>query len=396
MAKSKSDLSTRLKIVAVLLCVLFIAALGFYRYFQTGNGRAFLLDAGIGSRFALVQKDFETRIVKALKRHGVRSDRIEIRREAEHGGARSVSVIRAETSPDASLVQINSAITKAVRNAGGRVRSCREGMDGTIITMEVGTRRVLTHTCIIKKGSEREHQVKDEGRRAAVVALCVDDFGFFDNALVKKFLALDVPLTISIIPGLKYSERISLEAAEAGKDILCHLPMEAMKGGWDSGEIPLIRSAMKAKEIEKALAQALETIPGAIGVSNHMGSKATAERRVMETVLHVCRARRLYFFDSMTTPHSVVRKVAKELGVSEASNDLFIDGGSGETRENMKKLLSIAVRKGSAIGIVHVKSETLDDLRWMIDEARKEGIDFITISELIGKHDLARVEGGRF
>jgi len=394
MAKSTSRTSARLRVIAILLCLLFLTALGLYRYFKTEHGRAFLLDAGIGGKFAVVQADLETKIVRSLKRSGVRSDRIKIQKSERTGSSRRVSIIHAEAPPGASLIQINVAVTMAVRGAGGRVRSCSEGKDGTIITMEIGTKRVLTHQCIIKKGSEKEHQAKDEGRRA-VVALCVDDFGFFHNALVQDFLALDIPLTVSVIPGLKYSERISAEAAEAGKALLCHLPMEAEQGAWDSGEIPLIRTSMKSGEIEKALAKALETTPGAVGISNHMGSKATADRQVMETVLRVCRARGLYFFDSLTTPHSVARKVAGELGVPEASNDLFLDGGAGDTRENMRKLLSIAARRGSATGIVHVKTESLEDLRWMIDEARTEGIDFITISELIGKRGLARAEGGR-
>jgi polysaccharide deacetylase 2 family uncharacterized protein YibQ len=41
-----------------------------------------------------------------------------------------------------------------------------------------------------------------------------------------------------------------------------------------------------------------------------------------------------------------------------------------------------------------VKPQTLEDLRWMIDEARKEGIDFTTISQLIRQHSLAMAEGG--
>jgi polysaccharide deacetylase 2 family uncharacterized protein YibQ len=337
----------------------------------------------------------EKRIVKALKRYGVTGARMKITSENEPGSGHPVTIVRAETPSDASLVQINAAISKSVRAMGARVRACREGKDGTIITMELGTRRLVTHRCIIRKGSERERQARSDECPAPVVAICVDDFGFFDNSLVKEFLELDIPVTISVIPGLKHSERICREAAEAGKDVLCHLPMEAEKEGWDSGEIPLIRVSMKPKDIEKAVAKALETTPGAVGINNHMGSKATADRTLMETILRLCKARGLYFFDSMTTPHSVVREVARELGASEAANDLFMDGGEGDTRENMQKLLSIAARKGSAIGIVHVKSQSLDDLRWMIDEARKEGIDFITISRMIAKHNLAIAEGGR-
>ncbi len=395
MVKKKSDSSSRLKIFAVVLCLVFVAALGIYRYFRTESGRVFLLDAGIDSRYSYVQRDVEQRIVRALRRYGVMGKHLRIESGDRAGAEGAATIIRAETAPDASLVQINAAITKSVRAIGGRVRSCREGKDGTIITMEIGTRRALTHRCVIKKGSEREHRAGAAQRPARVVAICVDDFGFFNNELVKEFLELDIPLTIAVIPGLKHSQKICLAAAEAGKDILCHLPMEAEKEGWDSGEIPLIRVSMKPAEIEKAIAKALETTPGAVGINNHMGSKATADRALMKAVLRLCRERGLFFFDSVTTSHSVAHEVAKELGTSAASNDMLVDGGDGDTRENMRKLLSIAARRGSAIGIVHVKPPTLDDLRWMIDEARNEGIDFLTISQMIKRHNQAMAEGGR-
>jgi hypothetical protein len=153
MVKSKPDSSSHLKAIAVILCLVFIAALGLYRYFKTESGRVFLLDAGVDSRFTYVQRDVEQRIVKALRRYGVMGKNLRIESENQTESEGAVTVLRAETAPDASLVQINAAISKTVRAIGGRVRSCREGKDGTIITMEIGTRRALTHRCIIKKGS---------------------------------------------------------------------------------------------------------------------------------------------------------------------------------------------------------------------------------------------------
>ncbi|MDD4857436.1 MAG: divergent polysaccharide deacetylase family protein, partial [Candidatus Krumholzibacteria bacterium] len=95
------------------------------------------------------------------------------------------------------------------------------------------------------------------------------------------------------------------------------------------------------------------------------------------------------------TPHSVVRDVAKDIDVVEIGNDLFLDRDEGETRENMRKLLSIAVRRGSAIGIIHAKSASLEDLRWMIDEARKDGVDFLSISQMIARQKPVIAEGER-
>lgn len=389
MAKKKSDKSRRLKGLLVLLAILFVAALGLYKFLRTDSGRVFLVDAGRESSFRSAQADLGSKILTALRRYGVSNDRLS---ESGSTAAGSVVVFHAETAPDASLIQINAAIAKAVREIGGRVHACREGKDGSIITMEIGTRRTLTHRLVIVKGSERK-LAREGARKTPVVAVCVDDFGFFDNPLVKDFLALEIPLTVSVIPGLKYSERICKEAAEAGKEVICHLPMEAEKESWDAGEIPLIRVSMNDGAIEKAFEKALETTPGVVGVSNHMGSKATADKRVMESVLRVCRDRKLYFFDSMTTPHSVVRATARGVGVPTISNDLFIDNGGADAREEMRKLISIARRRGAAIGIVHVKSSSLEDVRWMIDEARRDGVAFVTLSEMVHSRSLMVAEG---
>jgi polysaccharide deacetylase 2 family uncharacterized protein YibQ len=383
----------KLAYAALTLAIVFIAAIAFYRYLKTDPGKIFLVDVGVSSAYESVQAETERRVVRVLRRHGVLSKQIRISDDEEPGAGRA-RLIRAEAPPDASLVQINVALDRSVRAVGGKVHSCREGRDGSIITMEIGTKRAVTHRCVIKKGSERQHYARAAVKRSPVVAVCIDDFGFFNNALVRELLELDFPLTISVIPGLRHSERIARAAVEAGKDVLCHLPMEAEKESWDAGEIPLIRVAMKPAEIEKAIADALATVPGAVGMNNHMGSAATADRKVMEAVLRACRARGLFFLDSMTTPRSVVRETARGIGTSEAGNDLFLDHGEGTTRENMQKLLSIAARRGTAIGIIHVRKDTPAELRWMADEARREGIDFVTVRQIIARQAMTVAEGG--
>ncbi len=385
MAKKKSKQSPHLKVFAVILVILIIAAFGVFRYIQTEAGRVFLLDIGFDSRFDRVQKELEIRITRALVRAGVPRDRIKVETEDRTGVPHTIAVLRIATLPDASLLQVNNEIDKAVTAGGARVRSCREARGGRSITMEIGTRRVTTHRCIIRKGrvSKRIPEITDG---EPVVALLVDDFGYFNNRLVRDFLAVEVPLTISVIPGLRYSEAICEDAAKAGKEVLCHLPMEPERGGWDSGDIPLVRVSMGDGEIEEIIENALDTTPGVIGMNNHMGSRATADRRVMEAVLDVCRRRELFFIDSMTTSRSVVREVSRKKNVRSLSNDLFIDNTDEETRENMRKILSLASRRGRALGIVHVKRKTLKDLHWMIDEANREGIHFITVSEMIEKY----------
>ncbi|HUV36227.1 MAG TPA: divergent polysaccharide deacetylase family protein [Patescibacteria group bacterium] len=393
MARKKSKGPSGIVRVLIVLTFLIIAAFALVRFLDSARGKVFLLDSGFDARFDQVQAELGERVTGALNAAGIGRDAIRIERRREAGEPHEIISYRADIPGDASFVRINSAVDHAVREAGGRVRSCREVRGGRSIEIEVGTRRELTHRCIIRKdrGTSRA-DVKQSG--GPEIALIVDDFGYFDNRLVRGFLSLEIDFTISVIPGLKYSEKICRQAREAGKEVLCHLPMEPERGSDDYGEIPLIRVDMESGEIAGAIRDALGTTPGVSGMNNHMGSRATADRRVMKAVLDVCRDADLFFIDSMTSPRSVVGDIAREVGVPSLSNDMFIDNKGEETRVNMEKLLSVAARKGNALAIMHVRKDSLDDLRWFIQRAKREGVQFVTVSTLIERVTVAQAEGG--
>lgn len=388
MAKKRSKKRPRLGILAFLLVILIAFGVAAVRYLRTPAGGSFLLDAGFEGRYESVQKDLDRRIVQALILAGVERRQITIEAEKARDGRPPLALLKATIPSDVSLIETNAFIKESIAKGGGRVHSCTESAGARVIEMEIGTRRYATHTCIIRK--RRAPRKREEGGVEPVIALIVDDFGYFYNSLVKEFLTLEIPLTLTVIPGLGHSKRICEAAANAGKEILCHLPMEPEKGGKDGGEIPLIRVAMKGKEIERAAEQALLATPGVIGMNNHMGSRATADRRVMESILEVCKRHGLFFIDSMTTQRSVIGETAKRVGVQSLSNDLFIDNAGEDRRENMRKIISIARRKGYAVGIVHVKSATLKDLKWMIGEAERAGVKFVNVSDMIAGHSTRR------
>ena len=387
MAKRKKKKKPPLGRIALVLVVLIALGVAGVRYLGTPAGKALLLDAGFASRYGTVQKDLDRRIVEALTLAGVERKHITIEVEKPRNGQPPLAIVKATVPSDVSLIEVNALITESIAEGGGRVHSCSESNGGRVIEMEIGTRRHATHACVIKR---RRKPRRREGEGAPSIALIVDDFGYFYNSLVKEFLTIEIPLTLTVIPGLGHSKRICEAAANAGKEILCHLPMEPEKGAKDSGEIPLIRVAMTGGEIESAVEKALKSTPNVVGMNNHMGSRATADSGVMEAVLAVCKRHGLFFIDSMTTQRSVVGETAGRIGVPSLSNDLFIDNTGEDRRENMKKIISIAKRKGYAVGIMHVKRSTLEDLKWMIGEAERAGVKFVNVSDMIAGQSTRR------
>jgi len=375
--KTKKQIGNRLKVLAGALSLLVIIAFGTVRFFNSAGGRIFLLDTGFGGKYEMVQRDIGAALLGALGKCGIRRDTIEII-PGESGKSGRVYLVKAKVPHESSLININNTIDKEIEGCGGRVRSCYERNSGKKIEMEIGTRSRVTHRCIIVKSSKAVLI----SEKSPAVAVVVDDFGFFNNKLARNFIAVKASITISVIPGLKYSDAICRLAGRAGKDILCHLPMEPEQEVEDFGKIPFVRVSMSDKRIKSIVEKALAATPGIIGVNNHMGSKATADSRVMKAVLRVCRKHNLLFFDSLTSPASVASEIASTMGMPPLRNDFFLDNSGDDVRRNMREMMDTASRRGWALGIMHVKRESLEDLEWMIKEAEKRGIRFVNVREI--------------
>lgn len=228
---------------------------------------------------------------------------------------------------------------------------------------------------------------KAKGSWAGVtLALVIDDWGY-ETAAVKRMLELPVPLTMAVIPGLPGSLSQAWEGKERGWEVLLHLPMEPLAPSWPLDRM-VIRVGMDPGAIRERIATGLASVPGAIGVNNHMGSRATGDLEVMRAVLAEMRRRGLFFVDSHTSPHSVVSQVAKAMGVAVAVNQTFLDNVADPA--TIKKRLWEAVEKAGeegrpVIAIGHVRPAMVEVLAEVLPELATAGVRLVPVSEVIQK-----------
>ncbi|MFC4777272.1 divergent polysaccharide deacetylase family protein [Paenibacillus sp. GCM10023252] len=156
------------------------------------------------------------------------------------------------------------------------------------------------------------------------VAIVIDDFG---NGMMgtEEMLKLPVRFTAAVMPFMPTTKQDAEAAYKLGNDVIIHMPMEPNRGLKRWLGPGALTSDLSDSEIRKRVEDAIKDVPHAIGMNNHMGSKITADERIMRIVLTVCREHGLFFLDSRTTYKTVVPKVAKELDVPLLSNDVFLD-----------------------------------------------------------------------
>ena len=156
------------------------------------------------------------------------------------------------------------------------------------------------------------------------MVIIIDDLG---NGMKGTDEMLNMPTTISvaIMPFLPTTKRDAELAHQKGIDVLVHMPMEPRKGKKEWLGPGAITTDLSDEEIRKRVNAAIDDVPYAVAMNNHMGSKVTSDRRIMSIVLDVCKERGLFFVDSKTDPHSVVAELAAERGMPPVENDIFLD-----------------------------------------------------------------------
>jgi len=422
-----------------------LVALGVLNWARSAEGHASLLRLGVDRYHGEVVADIE----------GVLAARFPDFSPATADSTGEVRRVVLEAPGDGTFWELQAGLAADLDAVGGRVMwgermqrprrryGADPGADRAVLRLDVGADRKPTHVLMIHpRGTEVPDVIwgGDLPRTKAsdllgdldtpTVAIVVDDWGNGDTAATRSMLKVDVPLTLSVLPGLRYSRRYALAATElvlpdhrdgVGKvsdatrarrwrrsrgcdeevalggarrrkppqrrrEVMLHLPMEPQGyPGVNPGERP-IRVGMELDDIARIVDDALAGLPGVTGVNNHMGSAVTADRATMDRVAYVLAERGLFFIDSMTSSRSVAAAAARDAGIATLQNRMFLDQAEtnrAQIERLLSRLVNAARATGSAVALCHPYPETVEVLRRELPRYRREGIRFVTVSEML-------------
>lgn len=220
-----------------------------------------------------------------------------------------------------------------------------------------------------------------------ILSLVIDDLGYsFQKG--KEAIALDGDHTYALIPGTAYSKKLATLAKESNKEIILHLPLQALDKG-SAMEANVLNEAMDENLLFENLNVMLSEFPGIRGVNNHMGSHLTAIDYFMKPIMDGIKSYNpnLYFLDSRTTPNSTAYYQAKQSGLDSLTRDVFLD----HDKDNLASIklqfeiwLQKARDRGSAIAIGHPHVMTIEFLRENLGNIRDE-FRIQSISKLISE-----------
>lgn len=214
------------------------------------------------------------------------------------------------------------------------------------------------------------------------IAIIIDDIGY-DWELTMALRDLDPNITFSVLPFAPFSRLISDKLHKKGTELMLHLPMEPVEyPGINPGPGALL-SQMSPDVLLDQLQKNIQDVPHVVGVNNHMGSKITANSDQMNQIFTIFKKEKLFFVDSITAKKSQCKSAARLFKVKFAQRDVFLDNfqNADYIIVQLKRLVDLARRRGTAIGIAHPYEATLEVLSKELPKVKKE-VDIVRASRL--------------
>lgn len=228
------------------------------------------------------------------------------------------------------------------------------------------------------------------------ICIIIDDLGY---RLHEDLTAatLPGPLAFAIMPHTPHAVRIARIATAGGKDVLLHLPMEALQKQKNRLLGPgALTFDMSQEEFTKTLQDDLDSIPGVIGVNNHMGSLLTAHAGRMAWLMRSLRSAHKFYIDSMTSRMSVAGDVAREMDVPFLKRDVFLDNRRDDRsiRAQFHELVRLARSRGRALAIGHPYPETLRVLETELHRLDDYGVRLVSVRRMISETPAVMARAG--
>lgn len=200
---------------------------------------------------------------------------------------------------------------------------------------------------------------------AGKLAIVIDDFGYRPQQ-ENQVLALPSNISVAVLPNAPHAHEMATKAHNAGHEVLIHLPMAPLSK--QPLEKDTLRPDMSSAEIERIIRDAVNKVPYAVGLNNHMGSAMTSSLFGMQKVMQSLDQYNLYFLDSMTIGNSQSMRAASGTKVKVIKRKVFLDDTQNEAdiRFQFNRAVALARRNGSAIAIGHPHPSTVRVLQQMV------------------------------
>jgi hypothetical protein len=240
---------------------------------------------------------------------------------------------------------------------------------------------IIFYNSLNKKGKEEFLLEEAKEYTKPKVALIFDNLGGSLKDL-KEIYTLNIPLSISVIPGFKFSRNIAYIGYRCGFSVLIHLPLEADDFfSFKKYKYRPISNTLSRREIDSLLRYYLNFIRIAMGVNIHLNKKIE-NPSFWKQILKAIKRKKMIIIDSSTDSTLCICCLAKKEDLLCASTEGFLNSQTS-LEEKLEELIKRAEDKGKIIIIVYPRKDILKILKQKIPSI-EERVKFVNLRDYFG------------
>ena len=229
--------------------------------------------------------------------------------------------------------------------------------------------------------------------RPPAIALIIDDLGT-QLSKGRRAIELPGPVAVSFLPGGEHTAKLARLAHENDKEVMLHLPMQAIGQRRRHHHVGELMADMPQSEFLDILARNIAEVPHVSGINNHRGSLMTQNSSNMAWLMRALQDHgELFFIDSRTTAETVAADMAQAYDVPSASRNVFLDNEPTREaiRRQFRELVKRARRDGTALAIGHPHPATLAVLAEELPRLEAHGLQLVPVATLIERQNERRL-----
>jgi len=355
----------------IIIALFFIVPNPVRSYFFT----LFQSSAIDNEEFLSIQNSIESAVMVTLDEYDIIEEWISSESSPEEQ-QQNLIIKKVRVPGDLHLEILNLALTKSIQAMGYSVLDGQEIPDRGKVILIAGVNTIPSIRIELTKNNSLKYK---KGK----IALILEDFGAKYDENTVEFLSLPFKVSISIVPGRKYSKKISDDAVQENKEVIINLPMES-KNVMGEKENYLLINTMTRTQMSSLMNSVFTELPGAKGLNNYSGSLATENVTLMRNLALILRRKGLYFVDNITSTKSKAFDTMSQLRVKTKKRNIILDMEPVRERilYQFELLKEFAKQDGMAIGIGKESSLTLEILKTELPKLTKKGYEFSFVSEL--------------
>lgn len=218
------------------------------------------------------------------------------------------------------------------------------------------------------------------------MAIVIDDLG---RSLkdCRYYASLPISLNFAVMPGMPYSKKCAELVINKKQTLLIHFPWENLGKNFVRQYPIYLASNMSTEDMKIMFTRAFQSVPGAHGINNHMGSVLSKNPLAMQKVMSIMAAlpNKKFFLDSRTSRETVAFDYAYAYGLPTALNNVFLDGKNSETyiKKQFEYAIKYAEKHGSVIAICHGNRTNTKRILEKCISLYNTHVEFVSLTDLV-------------